>query len=164
MNDATGGDEVTSGVIDVPPAVLDLLWGEVTGAPGQDRAKDVSTVGIRGRARGDAAPAQHPRACSGSSGEPSEGQEGQTYRENVDETRRPAQLSGISHYRKAGEADKARALDFNLLRTHAQLQAIDRRIQALRRAKRAIPDLDARVKALQTRANRLVAAARRVSA
>lgn len=163
LNDHTGGDEVTPGYISWSPEVIahyaDAANSYLTGGAGRE-ALELGQAAATIASGGTPSIRNIPLAKSFVY-EESPSASGQTYRANRDDL--DELMDRYTAYRKAGEPSKVRDLPMPLLRVKRQVDAIDRQIQALRRAGSAARDGEERVKALQTKANRLVAQARKAA-
>lgn len=157
LNSASGGDKVTPGLIDVSPETIQHYWDFASGGLGRfgGNVANVATA----LASGEAPSLRTIPVARRFVHEPSPGQPGQKYRENVEEL--DALEVRYKTYRREGNREGLRDISGRMLRAKQQVDSIDRRIRELRKHGRDTGrDVDVQLEALYNRANRIVAAAR----
>jgi hypothetical protein len=162
LNQATGGDRVTPGYISISPETIQHYWNFFTGGLGRFGSN------VAGLAKtlqeGEVPSIRNVPFARRFVYEASEAQAGQLYRTNVQEL--DTLWNRYKTYRSEGNLEAAAGLPQNLLRAKRYVDRIDSQIRRMRTlAKRRGVELpDEQIRALQIRANRIVADARRQAA
>lgn len=163
LNDHTGGDKVTPGLISVSPEVLSLYADTansyLTGGLGKDIVRAGETA--KSIASGEPPSIRNVPVAGRFIYEGSPGEQSQRFRENADELATLWQR--YKTYRQDGNIESIKTLPVALLKAKKTFDAIENRIQSLRRAAKARPELEQQIEGLQLRANRLVASAKRAA-
>lgn len=162
LNDHTGGDKVTPGYISVSPEILSLYAdaaNSMFGVGGWAKNAIQATETAKSLSSGEAPELRNIPVANRFLYEEKPGATGQKYRANLEDL--DTLYSRYKTYRQEGDLDKARALPVDLIRAKGAIDGIDTAIRGLQRRAKLGADVDARIEALQTRANRIVATARR---
>jgi hypothetical protein len=160
LNSATGGDKVTPGLISVSPETLDHFFKFFAGGLGRFGSNVANTLTTI--AEGKAPELRSVPFARRLVYEEHPGATGMRFRENTEEL--DTIWARYEHYRETGDRAAAAKLPRAMLRAKKYVDSIEKQIRAIRRAGRAVPNADERIQALQRRANRAIAQARRKAA
>lgn len=165
LNEKTGGDKVTPGLISVSPEVLSLYTdaaNNMFGVGSYAKTGIQAAETVKSVASGETPSVRNIPVANRFVYEESPGQEGQIYRANMDEL--DTLWSRYNSYKKEGKADAIKAMPIGLLRAKRAVAPIDSQIDQIKKSAKAHPDkqdrADELIGELQVKANRIISEAR----
>jgi len=157
LNEKTGGDKVTPGLIDVSPETMQHYWDFATGGLGRFAGNTAATVGSL--AEGETPSVRNLPFARRFVYEASPGLTGQKYRKNSDEL--DQLMTRYKTYVKERNRTKLAEIPRPMIRAAQKFEFIERQIRQIRKAEKEgrIRNAEARIESLRRLGNRIYAQA-----
>jgi hypothetical protein len=157
MNETTGGDKVTPGLISVSPETLDHFFKFFAGGLGRFGSNVANS--LTSIAEGEPPKLRSVPFARRLLYEEHPGATGMRFRENIEEL--DTLWARYKYYRETRNRAAMARLPRAMLRVKRRVDSIESRIRGIRRGGVAIRGAEGRIEALQRQANHIIAAARR---